>query len=117
MEFLYKQHGFGCTVCGVHTLCTSVRVLYVYSPPCTLPPQKQKQERIVKTPDKSDKCDRNDSRNITNQGRLHMRLNAGGDIRIRQCSFLGRASGDWVRMAASHMFSFLREGDRATGER
>jgi hypothetical protein len=36
-------------------------VLYVYSPPCTLPPQKHKQERIVKTPDKNDKGDRNDS--------------------------------------------------------
>jgi hypothetical protein len=46
-------------------------VLYVYSPPCTLPPQKHKEERIVKTPDKSDKCDRSDSSTVKNQGPLY----------------------------------------------
>ncbi len=46
-------------------------VLYVYSPPCTLPPQKHKEERIVKTPDKSDKRDRNDSGIVKNQGPLY----------------------------------------------
>ena len=59
-------------------------VLYVYSLPCTLPPQKQKQERIVKTPDKSDKRDRSDSGIVKNQGPLYEAKTTIGGIRIRR---------------------------------
>ncbi len=90
-------------------------VLYVYSPPCTLPPQKQKQERIVNL-DKSDKCDRNDSDIVKNQGPLYEAKNVKRDP-DQATSFLGRASGDCIRMATCHMFSYLREGESATGER
>jgi hypothetical protein len=71
---LYKKLGFAVLyVAYVRRVLLYVYrgVLYVYSPPCTLPPQKQEQERIVKTPDKSDKCDRNDNGIGQNQGPLY----------------------------------------------
>ena len=64
MYLLYKKLGLAVLyVAYVRRVLPYVYrgVLYVYRLPCTLPPQKQKQERIVKTPDKSDKCDRSDS--------------------------------------------------------